>query len=195
MIRQPLFFEGSICEDKQNFVEIIKENDAQLIFKVKSSKEALYVYWSVLIVVNIFAVVLFVIIYGLGAIWVLSFLLAFDLIFLKGTKRTYTVAIDKFKDTLEVRKDDRVIYVSYYPLQEIKCVKTVVSPHFWNRIISSLVIILSNNEEEIIETARQTRHRRLPFYIDIHANSQAKIGKKMAEFLSVTYLDSEYTSS
>jgi hypothetical protein len=88
-----------------------------------------------------------------------------------------------------------VIYASDYPLQEIQCVKTVVSPHYWSRIISSLVIVLRNNEEEIVDTIRQGRHRRLTFYIDIHANTQAKMGKEIAEFLGIPYQDSVYTSS
>jgi hypothetical protein len=135
-----------------------------------------------------------VLIYGLAAaMWILLVLFGVDLILFEDTIRTYTVAVDKYKDTLEIMENSRVIYSSDHQLQEIQSIKTVISPEIASGATSSLVFVLKNNKEEVIDTAYQYTHS-LPFYIDIHANTQAKMGKKIAEFLNVPYQDSEYRS-
>lgn len=169
----------------------------KLVFSVTPPKSVLYLYWGSLIAVNSFFIFFYIYmyIYNFGAdTWSLILLFFVDLLLIPNTLRAvrkkYIVTIDNSKNSIEIKKNNSVNYVSNYPLRNIQTIKTVIKRGGIQYLVSSLIFVLKNHEEEIVY--KSDDFARLLFYIDIEANMQAEIGKRIAEFLSISYTEEVY---
>jgi hypothetical protein len=159
-------------------MEIIKQTDTELIFKAKNSKTGRYV----VVLINIFLVTIYIMRFGTEAlIWTLLVIFIFDLLYWFGSAKTMTVVIDKAKDEFWINANNTLVYEADYSLKEIRSIKTVISPKIMSGSATSLVAVLKNNEEKVIEN--KSHHdvaTPMPFAIAIHANRQAEMGQKIA---------------
>jgi hypothetical protein len=124
---------------------------------------------------------------GIALIWMFILVIIVDAVIFPTTSKIKAI-VDKKNNALRLFENDREQSVSDYPLTEIKNIKTLLTSHHSlltkganNR--TSLVAVLKNNQTHTLISSGLAG----AFYIDVEANKQAKIGRKIAEFLGVPF--------
>jgi hypothetical protein len=140
---------------------------------------------TVVIVIGIMYVYVDNTIYGIPLTGTFLLFIIVDAVIFPETSKM-KVVVDKKHNSLRLFKNKKEQYVSDYPLSKIKSIKTSLTNDYYlltrfNR--TALIAVLDNNQEETLIYSGSLG----PFYIDIEANKQARIGRKIAEFLGVPF--------
>ncbi len=173
-------FRSHIC------MKILTETADLLIVEDETSKAAFKAYVILMIIINILIIMYVKINLDIIPIWLFLLLIILDVVMIPARNKIKAV-VNRKSNSLRLFENNKEQYASDYPLTEIKCIRRVLTYDYpflmtiYNR--TSLFAVLKNNHHKILISSKPLG----VFYIDVEANKQARIGRKVAEFLRVPF--------
>lgn len=172
-------------------MEILKQSPQHLEFKIEPSKKVAKVVWAILLLI-IACIFMAALVFNMQEAIILLLPVCLLIMIMIDLHHIYIITVDKKDDYIKVEKDTKLIYSSNYPLRQVQKIKTTISKERFSGGVTSLMVILEDNNESIIETYKTNNINVNVWQFDVIANRHAEIGRNIAQFLDVPLIEGEY---